>query len=59
MNEERQIAAEKGIESPVWENIEDTHACYNASMEYIIRNIRDTDMLFVASHNIDTCNQAM
>ena len=59
MNEERQIAAEKGIESPVWENIEDTHACYNASMEYIIRNIRDTDMLFVASHNIDTCNQAI
>ena len=59
MNEERHIATEKGIESPVWENIEDTHSCYNASMEHIIRNLKDTDMLFVASHNINTCNLAM
>lgn len=29
MNEERQVASQKGIESPVFDTIEDTHHCYN------------------------------
>jgi len=59
MNEERSLAAENGIESPVWEDIEDTHSCYNDSMEHIIRHMKHTDMLFVASHNTYTCDLAM
>lgn len=29
MDEEREIAARNGVESPVWDSIEDTHTCYN------------------------------
>lgn len=39
MNEERELAAEQGVESPVWDCIEDTHACYNDNMSHIIRNM--------------------
>jgi proline dehydrogenase len=59
MNEERSVAAENSVESPVWEDIEETHSCYNDSMEHIIRNMKHTDMLFVASHNTYTCDLAM
>ncbi len=60
MNEERTLAAKEQVESPVWDTIEDTHTCYNGAMEHIIRNMREgQDMLFVASHNTDTCDLAM
>jgi len=59
MSEERLLAAENGLESPVWEDIEETHSCYNDSMEHIIRNMTHTDMLLVASHNTYTCDLAM
>ena len=59
MNEERTLAEEQGVESPVWDSLEETHACYNASMEHIIRNLGDDDQLFVASHNTETCDLAM
>eukprot|EP00352_Strombidinopsis_acuminata_P004592 CAMPEP_0176369450 /NCGR_PEP_ID=MMETSP0126-20121128/23296_1 /TAXON_ID=141414 ORGANISM="Strombidinopsis acuminatum, Strain SPMC142" /NCGR_SAMPLE_ID=MMETSP0126 /ASSEMBLY_ACC=CAM_ASM_000229 /LENGTH=71 /DNA_ID=CAMNT_0017728091 /DNA_START=1228 /DNA_END=1443 /DNA_ORIENTATION=- len=29
MNEERDLAKKLDNESPVWDSIEDTHACYN------------------------------
>lgn len=29
MNEERQLAEENGTESPVWDDIDATHKCYN------------------------------
>ena len=41
MSEEREIAAKQGVESPVWDDIEATHKCYNDSMEYIIRHMDD------------------
>lgn len=59
MNEERTLAAENGLESPVWDSIEDTHACYDDSMEHIIRHMSQQDMLFVASHNNETCDRGM
>jgi proline dehydrogenase len=29
MNEERQLATQNGLESPIWEDIESTHKCYD------------------------------
>jgi len=51
MNEERILAQENGYESPVWDTIEETHACYNDNMLHLIDNIKQNDLLFVASHN--------
>ena len=59
MNEERELAQSEGRESPVWDTIEDTHKCYDSNVETIIGGMRDTDMLFVASHNTDSCELAM
>jgi proline dehydrogenase len=54
MNEERELADKHKYESPVWDTIEDTHSCYNKNVEHIISNMKLDDMLFVASHNVDT-----
>jgi hypothetical protein len=35
MDEERKYAAAHGQESPVWDDIEGTHACYNGNVEAI------------------------
>lgn len=58
MNEERELAKKGNYESPVWDTIEDTHKCYNQNMEHIIRNMTKNDMLFVASHNVETIELA-
>lgn len=58
MNEERNLAAEQGCESPIWEDIESTHKCYNYCMQYVIENMKKEDMVFVASHNVETCDIA-
>lgn len=39
MLEEREIAKNQGIESPVWEEIDATHKCYNENMEHIIKHM--------------------
>jgi proline dehydrogenase len=54
MNEERKLAAESGLESPVWDSIEDTHSCYNDCMEHALVNLEKTDVVIVASHNLDS-----
>mmetsp|Transcript_7859 Transcript_7859/g.13176 ORF Transcript_7859/g.13176 Transcript_7859/m.13176 type:complete len:464 (-) Transcript_7859:149-1540(-) len=54
MNEERKLAQENGYESPVWEEIEETHKSYNDSMVHIIRNLTPEGLLLVASHNTET-----
>lgn len=54
MNEERDLAAKLGNESPVWDTIEETHACYNNNVSHLISNMKIDDMVFVASHNIET-----
>ena len=43
-----------GYESPVQDSIEDTHASYNNNLTHILENLKETDILFVASHNNDT-----
>ena len=58
MNEEREVAQKGNYESPVWDTIEDTHKCYNQNMELIIKNMTPKDMVFVASHNVDTVELA-
>lgn len=58
MNEERHIAAGKGVESPVWDTIEGTHACYNNNMQLILRSMKPQDKVFLGSHNVDTVEQA-
>ena len=59
MNEERELAAEQGNESPVWDSIDETHQCYNDNMEHLITNMNHQDSLFIASHNTDTVDLAM
>lgn len=42
----------------MWDTIEDTHKCYNDAMTHILTNMKHEDMLFIASHNKDTCDIA-
>ena len=58
MNEERELAHKGNYESPVWDSIEETHKCYNQNMELIIKNMTKKDMVFVASHNVETVESA-
>lgn len=58
MNEERDLASEQGKESPVWEDIEATHKCYNDNVSAVVKEMKEQDMLFVASHNADSCELA-
>jgi proline dehydrogenase len=58
MNEERRIAKELGIESPVHETIEETHNCYNSNLRLIFESMRTKDRIFLGSHNVDTVNLA-
>ena len=41
MNEERELAEAQGLPSPVWDDIESTHLCYDSSMETIISKMKD------------------
>lgn len=59
MNEEREIAMKKGVESPVWDSIDETHACYNNNVEHVIPRMKPHDLLLVASHNKESCEIAM
>lgn len=58
MTEERGIAAEQGVESPVWDTIEETHANYNNNMQHIISNLNQNELLLLGSHNVDSIKLA-
>ena len=58
MNEERTLAAEKKLPSPVWDSIEETHLCYNRNLECILRAMHGRDQLFIASHNTESVQLA-
>lgn len=58
MNEERKLAADNGYESPVWDELEQTHNCYNDSLVHIIENLTPSGMLMVASHNAESVSLA-
>ena len=55
MNEERELAEKHGHESPVWDNLQETHDCYDACVENIVEAMNANDMLFIASHNLNSC----
>jgi len=54
MNEERELAQQNHYESPVWDTVEDTHACYNDNLKLIMDNLTKDSLLLVASHNVDS-----
>jgi proline dehydrogenase len=58
MMEERQLAKDQGVTSPVFDTIEGTHVCYNTSMEHIIKSMTEKDLILVASHNVETVDLA-
>jgi len=58
MNEERTLANESGVESPVWDSIEDTHSCYNDCLKLAAEHVKENSLIFVASHNLESVNIA-
>jgi len=54
MSEERALAATQGVPSPVWDTLEDTHACYNVALDHVLNNLDEKSILFIASHNADS-----
>lgn len=54
MVEERTVAAERGVDSPVWDNIDLTHDCYNTNLAALIQNVGDHGLIMLACHNIDS-----
>jgi proline dehydrogenase len=52
MNEERRLAKEVGYDSPIHENIEDTHSCYNTNLRLLSEQLGPRDRLFIGSHNL-------
>jgi proline dehydrogenase len=58
MREERELAAQVGLESPVCENLEDTHTSYNKCLTTAISAATPKSLVFVACHNQDSINIA-
>ena len=58
MNEERHLARQGCYESPVHENIENTHKCYNTNLKLLISSIKPRDRLFIGSHNLESVDIA-
>merc|ERR1740130_2170869 len=54
MLEERELAQNGGYESPVFDSVEETHKCYDENMAHIISNMKESDKILVASHNVET-----
>lgn len=59
MNEERELAEKNGYESPIWDSLEDTHKCFDDCVEMIMENMTTSDMIFIASHNVESVRLAM
>lgn len=58
MIEERTVAAERGVESPVWDHIEETHDCYNDNLAALVQNVGEHGLIMLASHNVDSVSLA-
>ena len=43
-----------GKESPIWDNIDQTHESYNSCVTKIVENIGENGLLFMGSHNLGT-----
>ena len=58
MEKERNRAEEKGYDSPICENKKATDDNFNASMSYILDNLKDIS-IFIGTHNEASCYLAM
>lgn len=54
IEQERQLACEKGLPSPVFDTIEQTHQSYNNALTFCIEHI-DRIELFNGTHNEESC----
>ena len=58
MVEERAISAADRRESPIWDEIDHTHSCYNKCAEMLIESVSDADFVLLATHNTKTVDLA-
>lgn len=59
---ERLLASVAHVPSPIHDTLEDTHACYNDSVEFLIRESRQSDQLIeimCATHNQESIEKAI
>ena len=66
LESERALAKAKGYPSPLHETLADTHACYNGSVEYVMRRCSQNDKnnnnvveLVCATHNQESIEKAI
>ena len=62
LESERALAQEMGYPSPIHETLDDTHACYNDSVEFLMRHSQKTDQqveLVCATHNQESIEKAI
>ena len=61
MQHEREEAAKRGAEDPIWPSIEATHAAYDASVSFILQKIsKGIDAhVMLATHNEDSITNAV
>ena len=62
MESERELAERLGYPSPIHDTIEDTHNCYNSSVDYLLKHASISDKkteLMLASHNQQSIEKAI
>ena len=61
MQHEREEATKRGEEDPIWPSIEATHAAYDASVSFVLREIsKGVDAhVMLATHNEDSITKAI
>jgi proline dehydrogenase len=62
MESERALAEKAGIPDPIHESIDDTHACYNETVDYLLDHSRNSNKkveLMCATHNQTSIEKAI
>lgn len=59
MVEELKLSSENNTEYPIWDDINQTHECYNSSMSLCIDNLQETSSILIATHNADSIEIAI
>ena len=61
MQQEREETAKRGAEDPIWPSIDATHAAYDASVSFILREIsKGVDAhVMLATHNEESISKAI
>lgn len=55
MSSEREIAASLGAESPIQNNVQETHASYNSCAEFLLEEVaRGSGAVVLATHNVES-----